>query len=388
MRPIPTLGPSLSLLALGCVAPAADPDPTQGEVQLEAPADWNATLALDLGAVGIWTVLPLQVFPQYASPEIVALDDLGRCHVLVSYSGKWTPRTTIEDGVWLGGLAQGDVDPGVPGNELYVGGKSGNVFQVAATRNGQIVSRLLGNLGGREVHTLAAGDLLPGREGGELIAFTAPGGLWLLTPGAGGEFEVELVRELPGRVRDAAALPAQPGERPGLVTVSRDGRLELLTWGADGPRWLLIHELPIGMGRVALDGSGPGLAIYNTCDDGTIWRHERQAEGGFDHELIYAGPQGPRGIAVGRFFDDPEVEGVAVFGYSARVELLTRGRGGWNAETIFVDRDKGHWLAAAELDGRNATRELVLSGYGGRVVVLARPAGYGLGVLSELSPRR
>jgi len=101
-------------------------------------------------------------------------------------------------------------------------------------------------------------------------------------------------------------------------------------------------------------------------------------------ELIYAGPQGPRGIAVGRFHEDPDLESVAVFGYSARVELLTRGPAGWELETLFVDRDKGHWLTVAELDGRNGTDELVLSGYGARVVLLARPPGYALpGVLTE-----
>jgi hypothetical protein len=53
-----------------------------------------------------------------------------------------------------------------------------------------------------------------------------------------------------------------------------------------------------------------------------------------------------------------------------------------------VDVDKGHWLAAGELDGRNATDELVAAGYSGRVVLLARPPGYGLAAdLPVTAPR-
>jgi hypothetical protein len=43
-----------------------------------------------------------------------------------------------------------------------------------------------------------------------------------------------------------------------------------------------------------------------------------------------------------------------------------------------VAKDKGHWLCSAEVDGRNATRELFLCGYAGRLVMLFRPPGYGL----------
>ncbi len=61
-----------------------------------------------------------------------------------------------------------------------------------------------------------------------------------------------------------------------------------------------------------------------------------------------------------------------------RVDLLSRPPGGaFSVETIFADRDRGHWLDAAELDGRNATDELLGSGYGGRVFLLAREPGYG-----------
>ena len=69
---------------------------------------------------------------------------------------------------------------------------------------------------------------------------------------------------------------------------------------------------------------------------------------------------------------------MAIYGYSGRVELLSRkGEGAWQVQTIFKDPDKGHWVAVCEVDGRNATQELVASGFGGRIVLLARPVGYG-----------
>ena len=68
---------------------------------------------------------------------------------------------------------------------------------------------------------------------------------------------------------------------------------------------------------------------------------------------------------------------MAIFGYSRKVELLTRAPDGWQTELIFEDLDKGHWLATAELDGRNGTREIITSGYSGRVVMLSRPPGFG-----------
>ena len=67
-----------------------------------------------------------------------------------------------------------------------------------------------------------------------------------------------------------------------------------------------------------------------------------------------------------------------MFGYSRKVELLSRVPGGpWESEVLFTDVDKGHWLATGELDGRNSTDEIVGSGYGGRIFLLSRPPGYG-----------
>lgn len=379
-------GPLVGLLLVSCAAlsreepqPRAAEDPARAEVRLESrSADWNASLLLDSAPTGIWTVGAYDVFPQYGSPDVVGLDDLGRCHVLVSYSGKWTPVTRVHDGSWLGGLAHADVDPRVPGQELYVGSQSGNLYQLVPLRDGRIDDRWIAHFPGREVHTVVGGEL-DRQEGAELLVFTSPGGLWRVSPdGEHGRFRSVLLEELDGRVRDATLLPPDARGRRAIATVSRAGALALLHLEEGGPRWETVHQEPMGMGRLALRPAalGEALVLYTTLDDGRVLRHER-GPSGWSVELVHAGPQGPRGVAAGRFAADPRQETIAIFGYSREVQLLTRRERGWDVETLFVDRGPGHWLARAELDGRNATDELLASGYGARIVLLARPPGYG-----------
>lgn len=384
---------SLSACVLGCIGLACATsgsgpgdgvpaqDPRTNHVSVAALAGWNGTLVLDQGKTGVWTVGVLKVFPQYGCPEIVGIDDLGRCHVLWSYSGKWTPVTAVADGKWLGGLALADIDPRIAGNELYTGSQQGNLYQVVAYPNTLLDYRFIGQIPGREVHTVVAADLVPERAGIEEIVFTSPGGLYLATPRTGDRdgFDVRLVEDLHGRVRDAIVLPSRPGASAEIATVGRHGRLEILGWRDGAPTWSTVFETATGMGRIALrTGSVAGAeVIYSTSDDGMVRRHER-SNGEWRHEIVYVGPPGPRGLCAGRFDADPDVETIAVFGYSKRAELLSRRSGQWTVEAIFEDRDKGHWITTGELDARNGTDEIVASGYSGRIVLLSRPPGYGL----------
>lgn len=358
-----------------------DADPSQAEVPLRtASADWKGSLIHDNEGTGIWAARVVPFFPQYGTPEVIGLDDRGRCIVGISYSGKWTTRTVLEEEQWLGALAHGDVDGRIAGDELYVGGQRGNLYQVLPHMDGLMDARRIAEFPGREIHTIVAGTLDPTSEGAELLVFTRPGALFRVSPtGRDGTFEAELLGELSGRVRDAVILPAESGRPREIATVTRAGRVEILTLELGGPRWHTIHEAPMGLGRLALAPARAdrGTVLYATHDDGRVIRLERSPDGGWEMETIHAGAQGPRGLAAGRFHSDPNVETVALFGYSANVELLSRDLGDgnrWTAKTIFVDKDKGHSLCAAELDGRNETDELVGTGYSGRIFLLARPA--------------
>lgn len=373
--------------------PEQDPprDPTKNEISLPASGGWDASLVLDQGPVGIWTVAEVDAFPAYACPDIAALDDLGRLHLLWSYSGKWTPVTTVHDGKWLGGFVHDDLDPRLDGPEIYTGSQNGNIWQVTTHQPVFCSSRLIAQIPGREIHTLVGGDLDPGIDGCELLAFTNPGGLYLLTPKTAGEgWVTKQLSELTGRIRDAVLLPAEVGKPREIATVGRHGKFEILTLDGGAPTWRTVHVAPMGMGRIALrpGASADSLIAYTVADDGRVWRHQRAAERTWSTELVYVGEQGLRGCAAGRFDADPAVETIALFGYSKHVELLTKRGGSWQVETLFVDRDKGHWITRGEFDGRNGTDELVATGYSGRVVLLARPPGYGLpGVLAKPDQR-
>ena len=386
-RPVPGMRLSLLfLLAAACQLPAGRgterADPSQGEVPLPAAPGWRAVLATDLGETGIWTVKPLDLLPAYAGAEVVACADDGRLLVLVPYSGRWTRFEAVHDpGGWLGGLDLADLDPRLPGPEIYTGSASGNLWQVFAHPDGQLESRRIARIPGHEIHTVLCGELDAAHPGPEALVFTSPGGIWRVAPAEGFPgFETRRLDATPGRIRDARLLPAAPGEAPWIALASRAGRLELLRLGSGGLERRTVFETTAGLGRLAVGSAGPAgpWVLYSTCDDGRILRHEGRPEQGWRTETVLVLAPGPRGVAAGPFTEDPGEETLAVFGYDARVRLLRRGAGGWRETPVFTDRDRGHWLSAAELDGRNGTRELLLCGYGGRVVLLARPPGYGL----------
>jgi len=342
---------------------APDAPPASANALLSKPvaADgWDVAIALDLGTTGVWTTKVLDVFESYGGNEVVALDDLGRCHVLVQYAGKWTDLVACSDGTWLGGLTLGDLDPRKPGRELYVGAESGRVYQITPQREGVLDCNLIADLAGAEVHTLIACE-------GELVAFTSPGSIWrLAAPREGTRFDAREIAKTRGRVRDAVLLP--DGR---LALASRDGSLEIRPFDVLGSPGESVLQVESGLGRLAAAGAG---LLYSVSDDGVVWRSERTAQG-WRNERIHSGPQGLRGIVLGRFGTPGATEELALFGYSANVELLARdGAGNWSARTLFTDRDRGHWLGVGELDQRNDTDELVGSGYGGRVFVLTRGA--------------
>ncbi len=385
--------PFAAVMMSATLAPQTTPprqDASKQEIALPAQAGWNASLVYD-NDVGIWTCGVLDAFEMNGALEAFGLDDKGRCILLCSYSGKWTPWQTVEDHEWLGAIAQVELDPRRPEREIYTGGKRGNLYQIVVHRDGTMDTARIAAFPAEELHTAVAGDLDLSRPGSELLVFTHLGNVYEPRARSGGfEFDVVKRAQLAGRVRQALLLPsgpaaAAPAAAPWIAGICRTGEVLLMRAAAnDGLEVRELLKEPMGFGRIARRRSAPGEreVLYVTRDDGVVLRLavKGAVEGEWTREVIYAGPQGPRGIAAGRFDPDPAVETVAVFGYSARVELLSRraGESAWKVEVLFEERDKGHWLEAVEVDGRNATDELMGSGYGSRIFLLARPPGTGL----------
>ncbi len=373
----------LSSLALHAQKPK-EADPAKAEVPLDCAKDWSAFLAYDSGGFGIWDVRCRQLQPRFACPEIIAFDDLGRATVLRSYSGKWTPMQTMQDGRWLAPNCWGEFDASREGPEMYTGGQRGHLYQIWPRPDGGFDSRLVARFPGAEIHTLLMGDLDTARSGKELLVFLLDGRVRLVTRDEGSAKEtIERLPQLPGRIRDAVLLPGSKSKSPWFATASRCGEITLYRLrGKVLDRHRILHQ-DMGFGRVCLGANTKSPVLYVTRDDGLVLRLEPktpgEVEGSWNCEKVYAGPQGLRGIISGKFDDNPQTETLAVFGYSKKVQLLARrGTGPWTVETIFVAKDKGHWLTKGEVDGRNGTEELIASGYSGRVILLARKPGYAL----------
>ncbi|MBN2492063.1 MAG: hypothetical protein JXQ29_14545 [Planctomycetes bacterium] len=374
------------LLALAALVHPAESQakpaaPTGTDAALQVASDWHASVVHDAG-VGVWTVKALPVYDRFGCPEIVGLDDKGRCTVLIGYSGNWSAVETVHDGQWLGGIAHADLDLRRPGLELYTGGQRGRLYQIHQRPEGGFETRIAADFPGEEIHTLVGGALGPPGSRPVLLVFLGGGGAYGVRarPAPEGGFEVAPLGRLPGRVRDAVVLEAEPGRAPWIATVSRAGEVALCRMAGQALERRVIAAEPMGFGRLARRPPRDGApdVLYASRDDGVVVRLEREDDSRWKREIIYAGPQGPRGLVAGRFHADPAVEAVAVFGYSRKVQIVSHQPGGpWQVETVFTDADRGHWLAAAELDGRNDTDEILGAGYGGRIFLLARPPGYG-----------
>ena len=379
--------------ALACAAPLAAQASTVDELPLPARAGWQAA-QLHQSDKGIWYAHAAKVVEAYGAPEIIAADDNGKLLVLSVYSGRWTTHSVNPDGQWLAPSRPADVDPRIPGREVYCAGKAGNVHRVWTEPRPfgrfELRSIEIGHVAGEEFHAVLAGDLDPTRAGDELLVFGLSGAVYELSasrePNASADaFVLHKHGELAGRVRDALVLPAAPNATPNasprVLAVSRAGHLLQVELNAGKLAHRTLAQEPMGLGRIARAPATAGgqIVVYVTRDDGLLLRFAQTAQGAWLREPIFAGPQGLRGVAAGRFFADPAREAVATFGYGKEVHVISRIDGGaWQAESIYTDADQGHWLTVGEFDGRNGTDELVATGFGGRVVLLSRPAGYAL----------
>ncbi|MBK8974728.1 MAG: hypothetical protein IPM29_02270 [Planctomycetes bacterium] len=381
---------TLLRLAAVCSFAALPAQTTVTEQSVLTAEDWRGAL-IHRATSGVWYARVEQVVDDYGPPEAIVADDEGRLTVLSVYSGNWTARSVDPDHQWLAPSRPADVDPRVPGKEIYAGGRAGNVHRVRIVTEAAAGFRLesveIAHVAGEEFHTIVAADLQPARAGDELLAFGITGAVFRLEPAlrdddpSGSAFALHRVATLPGRVRDAVLVPGSAAMSPRLLGVSRSGDVLAMTLADDGLHWQVLAHEAMGLGRIALRPVADGDAgvLYVTRDDGVLLRLAIGRDGTLAREVILAGDQGLRGVAAGTFFDDPAREAVAVYGYNARVQLVSRaGAGPWQVETIFASEDRGHWLTVGELDGRNGTDELLATGFGGQVVLLARPPGYAL----------
>ena len=359
-------------------------DPGTGEIPLPGAApSWNAFHLFTSDTWRLHSIGAGHLTHEHDSPQVIVLDEKGRCVILQGDSGKWSSGVAVEDGTPMSAWARGDLDPRIAGPELYVGGRSGNLFRVTSTGRRSYAAELLGCVPEASLSRFVLGEIDPGHPGHEMLALTNNGPVYDVRPGRAPDdgFTLEQIGDLGTRTRDSLLLPGIDGRPPRVAALLQTGEVALLVRTPEGfdRTPLCQEEMSIArMGRRP-PREGEGEVIYVARVDGLILRFAEQEDGTWEREPIYAGPSGPRGLAAGRFAEDPDVETVAVFGYSKKVQLLSRRDDDpWEVETIFTDTGGGHWLAAAELDGRNVTDELVGGGFSYHVFMLTRGPGYGL----------
>lgn len=374
--PFRALGPAILFTVAACVqAPLAKPTAAAAIVA----DDWRAQ-TIHEGEAGVWYAHVDQVVLDYAPPEVIATDDDGRFFVFTVYSGNWTAHSCTADGQWLAPSRPVDVDPRVPGRELYAAGRGGSIHQITLREQPfarfSIESREIGHAAGEEFHTVLAADLSP-EPGAELLVFAISGAVYRLLPDAEGDgFALRQVGDVDGRVRDALVTRLPGSANATVLGVSRRGDLLAMELRASGlTASVLLHE-DSGLGRIA---AAPLAGVfYVTRDDGVLLRVAIDGEGEVERQPILATDQGLRGVAAGTFFADGR-EAVAVYGYNKIVQLVSREDGGeWQVEDVYTGAQKGHWLTVGELDGRNTTDELIATGFDGAIVLLSRPPGHGM----------
>jgi hypothetical protein len=376
----PTLSSCVFAVCCFVSSPALVAQGMQVAEPLPASDGWRAD-RIHHSDAGVWYLHVDDVVADYGQHDVIAADDKGRFLLLTVYSGQWTAQSVVPDGLWLAPTRSADVDPRIPGRELYAGGRAGSLHRVTLRPQPfakfTLESVEIGHCGGEEFHAVVAGDLAP-TAGDELLAFAITGAVFQLVPsGDGAAFTRLQVATVPGRVRDVVVVPGSAGEPATLLGVSRAGHLLRMQLHPGELRWTTMLQEDSGLGRIAAAKGRPGV-FYATRDDGAVVRAALAADGRVDRSVIYAGGQGLRGIASGRFFADDR-EALAVYGYDKAIHVVhRRGTEPWQVETVLTTTQKGHWLTVGELDGRNGTDELVASGFDGDVILVARPPGYAL----------
>lgn len=332
---------------------------------------------------GIWYAHVDKVIDYFGPNEILAADDNGRFLLLSVYSGQWTAHACTPDGLWLAPSRSADVDPRVPGREMYAAGRTGSMHRITVRPQPfarySLETTEIGHVGGEEFHTVLAADLLPAQPGDELLGFAITGAVHRFTAeGPDHGFLRTKVADVAGRVRDAVLVPAtEKGTAPTILGVSRAGDLLAMQLTPKGLEHRVVLHEDCGLGRIARSPTVPGV-VYITRDDGLLVRVELGVDGTAVRQPMLATAQGLRGVAAGRFHSDGR-EAVACYGYGKVVQLVTRNHdGSFAVEDLYTGAQQGHWLATGELDGRNGTDELVATGFDGAMVLLSRKPGYGL----------
>ena len=312
--------------------------------------------------------------------QVVSVDQGGTV-ALVHFEGE-KPRAEIllkNDG-GLTGLCIADIDPSIPGEEIYAGGGHEMAAWPPKPGDGGVVLQIVPGPGGPRVRRIFEGEAyvhaMDRYGAGQLLVTDYVGRVFLLTPAPGdGPWPSKLLYSDPPskdpevpKIKDIAVLrdPSGAAAHEALVVMKTGRAVYIDIDRPEGAR--LVHEEPGGLSRAEANADGGAFVTGYT---GRVLRFVRDGLGFRVDPIHLEGPDsGLRGVVQGRF---PVAAGdapLAIFGYMQVCRVLTPTFGAWDAVSIFRDDGKGHALLAADLFPGNDADELVLAGFGNRITVL------------------
>lgn len=347
-----------------------------------AGVSWRATVAYE-GESPFERIRAVRWEAEDPLPQAVGVDQGGDVVIVRMRNGAPVAERIYRHGCELTGLVAADVDPAVPGAELYVGGfaagkgregTGGAVVQLI--RDGSAYRARRVYEGDGYVHAIEA---LPGLGAGLLVGDYA-GRVATLTPTAAGPWtlralhvEVDTDPEVV-KVKDLALIAPRGGGAPTEAFAAyKKGRGVLVDLTGSAPARRLLDETG-GLSRAAPDGDG---GFYVTGYYGRVLRFVREDAGAAAEfrrlELHDEGEaSGLRGIVLGRFpTPDGDVAPYAIHGFMRTVRLLRPAFGAYDALSIFRDVERGHALEAADWVPGNDADEIFVGGYSERMTLLA-----------------
>lgn len=272
-----------------------------------------------------------------------------------------------------------DLDPRLPGNELYLGGgdggTGGEVLQ-AHKKGGTWNVRSIWK-GDGFVH--AFGVLPPAKNGEapELIIPTYSGKVMGLLPSEGDRWNERLLHQEPlegdsSRFLLKDLVVGRIGGMDGryIFVVSKAGRGVLIDADHLGSAQVL-HVEKGGIARVDMDANG---TVYGACNSGNVLKFSHDGSG-WHIDTLYRDINELRGVGCGRFPTRAGGAPVAIFGYSGFVRALFPEVIGWDSHTLFRDIEKAHSLDVADVIADNTSDEILIGGYSGRMILLSAAKG-------------
>ena len=279
----------------------------------------------------------------------------------------------LESDVRVNGVATGDLDPSVPGQEIVAVDLLGRVH--IATREGDGFRHDMIATTGGELVQVAVGDLVPSIPGDEIVAVGAesgteddpgPGAVRIYHRGKGGWQETTYLA--PSLVHAIAIGPLRNGEAPSLVCAGFFQQALIGTMSPTGDGGVRLQMAALDLPPV---GNAKGLALTEAgfvmaCDDGHTVEFVATPEG-FSHRSPV-----PHGSPLARIAYDSEI-GVLICDNDGFLRVFPLGD---RPSSKILERAKQRLRGAVlvDIDPNNEGKEACSAGYDGfvRVVGLNR----------------